>query len=93
MKTTCLSDNRPTIYVLVQSSRIALVLQPKTSKTLFGPINFLVFFFKELHKNKFKKLIRTSKFEFFISRTGSNNNLWIYFRDMLLLRNSSQKMN
>ena len=46
-------------YVLSrQSSWWAPILWPKTSKTLFGPVNF------KLYKNKFKNLIRTSKFKF-----------------------------
>jgi len=50
--------------MIAQSSWWALVLQTKTSKTLFGPVNFSAFYL-ELHKNKFKNLIRTSiKFKF-----------------------------
>jgi hypothetical protein len=49
---------------LDQFSRWAPVLLPKTSKTLFGPVHFPVFFLKELYKNKFKNLIWTSKFKF-----------------------------
>ena len=37
--------------------------QGKTSKTLFRPVNFSVFYL-ELYKNKFKNLIWTSKFKF-----------------------------
>ena len=45
-----------------QSSWWAPVLRPKTSKALFVPVK--KFFFKEPYKNKFKNLIRTSKFKY-----------------------------
>ena len=44
----------------VQSSRWAPVLRPKTSKTVFITVHFSVY------ENKFKNLIRTSKFKFSI---------------------------
>jgi len=53
-----------TFYFLPQqSSWWALVLWPKTSKTLFGQVNYSCFYL-ELYKNNFKNLIRTSKFKF-----------------------------
>ena len=52
------------IFILYQSSRWALVLRPKTSKTLFGPVHFSCSFYLELYKNKFKNLNQTSKFKF-----------------------------
>ena len=51
------------IYLYIQPSRWAPVLWPKTSKTLFRPVNFSVFF-KELFNNKSKDLIWTSIFKF-----------------------------
>jgi hypothetical protein len=55
-----LKQNNP--WSLYQSSWWAPVLWPKTSKTLFVPVKKC--FFKEPYKNKFKNLIRTSKFKF-----------------------------
>ena len=57
------------IFILYQSSRWALVLRPKTSKTLFGPVHFSCSFYLELHKNKFKNLNQISKFKFSFRRT------------------------
>jgi hypothetical protein len=48
----------------MQSSGWASVLRPKTSKTLFGPVNFSVYLRTTVYKIKFKDLIRTSKFKF-----------------------------
>ena len=45
------------------SSWWALVLRLKTSKTLFGLVKIFSFYL-ELYKDKFKYLIRTSKFKF-----------------------------
>ena len=68
-------------YEKKQSSCWAPVLRPKTSKTLFGPVNFSLFYL-ELYKNKFKNLIRTSK-------------LKCSFRGLLKVNNSTNinKMN
>jgi hypothetical protein len=58
-------------------------MQPKTSKDLFGPVNFSVFF-KNYIKIKFKDLIWTSKFKFsfrglvcwmFLVDTAAPNNI------------------
>ena len=49
--------------MILQSSRWAPVHRAKTSKTLYGAVNFFNFYL-ELFKNKFKNLIRTSKFKF-----------------------------
>jgi hypothetical protein len=54
-------NNNIMLLLIDQSSRWVPVLQHKTSKTLFGPVIFSLFYF-ELNKNKFKNLIRTSKF-------------------------------
>ena len=50
-----------TLYV--QSTPWAPVLRPKPGKSLFGAVNFSIFF-KELYKNKLKNLIQSSKFKF-----------------------------
>jgi hypothetical protein len=42
---------------------MSTIFRPKTSKTLFGPVNFSSFYV-ELYKNKFKNLIWISKFKF-----------------------------
>ena len=62
---------------VLQFSRWALVLQPKTSKISFGPVNFFTFYL-ELYKNKFKNLIWTNKFKF------SFGGLVLYFLVYLL---------
>jgi hypothetical protein len=54
-----------------QSSRWAPVLRPKTSKTLFRPVNVVqtstfFSFYLELYTNKLKNLIRTSNCKFSI---------------------------
>jgi len=50
-------------------------LRPKTSKTLFGPVIFLVFIQNKI-KNKFKNLIRTSKFKFSFRGLCSTTFYW-----------------
>ena len=52
------------IFILYQSSRWALVLRPKTSKTLFWPVHFSCSFYLELYKNKFKIRPVNSNFHF-----------------------------
>jgi hypothetical protein len=53
------------------------VLRTRTGLPVLRQINFLrtsklFSFYLELHENKFKNLIQTSKFKFFISRTACN---------------------
>ena len=56
-----------TVMGLLQSSRWAPVLWPRTSKTLFGPVNFLVFIENYLKLNQ--KFNSDQLITIFISRT------------------------
>jgi hypothetical protein len=60
-----------------------------TSKTLFRPVNFSVFFIKELFENKFKNLIQTSKFKF--SFQGLQLQTKIYLHVKLLIVKKTNK--
>ena len=55
-----------------RSSRIrwASVLRPKTSKSLFRPVNIFSFYLLELYKNKCRNLIQTSKFKYSFRGVG-----------------------
>ena len=56
-----------------RSSRWAPVLRPKTSKTLYGPVNFFIFY-SELYRNKFKNFISKTENYMIIATTPFNNN-------------------
>jgi hypothetical protein len=63
------------------SSRWALVLRPKKSKTLFKPVNVSVLIWNYLKKN-FKNLILTSKYKFSFRGlvmvfNATFNNIWV----------------